>query len=111
MHILAKIEPPKSNTKRHTMLQFWSDWVDAAIMAVESQSVIAMRLVKITAGGAAADAECEMMVAEKFAAVTAAHSAATTALFNGQSLQEVAALALAPVRSRVRANHERLSRG
>jgi len=93
------------------MLELWSDWIDAATMAVESQSVIAMRLLKIAAGGAAADAECEMMVAEKFAAAAAAHSAATTALFSGKSLPEAAARALAPVRLRVRANHERLSRG
>jgi hypothetical protein len=50
-------------------------------------------------------------VAEKFAAVAAAHDAASTALAGGESLQAATALALAPVRRSVRANHQRLSRG
>jgi hypothetical protein len=93
------------------MIDFWSDWIDAAALGFEAQSVIAMRLLKIAAGGPAADAECELMVAEKFATLTAAHTAATAALASGKSLQAATALALAPVRRRVHANHQRLSRG
>jgi hypothetical protein len=93
------------------MFDFWSDWIDAAALGFEAQSVIAMRLMKIAAGGAAADAECELMVAEKFAAMSAAHDAASAALLRGQSLQTATALALVPVRRRVRANHRRLSEG
>jgi hypothetical protein len=93
------------------MFDFWSDWIDAAALGFEAQSVIAMRLMKIAAGGAAADAECELMVAEKFAAMSAAHDAASAALLRGQSLHTATALALVPVRRRVRANHRRLSEG
>jgi hypothetical protein len=93
------------------MLDFWNDWFEAASLALEAQGVIAMRLVKIAAGGPAADAECQLMVAEKFAACAAAHGAATAALASGRSFQDAAALALVPVRREVRANHRRLSRG
>jgi len=93
------------------MFDFWSGWLDATALGFEAQSVISMRLMKIAAGGAAADAECQIMVAEKFAAVAAAHDAAHTALASGKSLQAATALALAPVRRQVRANHDRLSQG
>jgi hypothetical protein len=93
------------------MFDFWNDWFDAAALAVEAQGVIAMRLLKIAAGGPDADAECQLMVAEKFAAYAAAHGVAAAALANGRSLHDAAALALAPVRRKVHANHLRLSRG
>jgi len=93
------------------MFDFWSDWIDAAALGFEAQGVIAMRLMMIASGGPAADAECKRMVAEKFAAVAAGHGAAAAALARGQSLQAATALALAPMRQRVRANHRRLSRG
>jgi hypothetical protein len=92
------------------MLDFWNDWIDAAALALEAQGVVAMRLVKIAAGGPAADAECQLMVAEKFAAYAAAHGVATAALASGKSLPDAAALAMAPVRREVHANHLRLSR-
>ena len=93
------------------MFDFWSDWIDAAALGFEAQGVIAMRLIKIAAGGPAAAAECDLMVAEKFAAIAAAHDAASAALLGGKSLQVATTLALAPVRRRVRANHRRLSQG
>jgi hypothetical protein len=93
------------------MFDFWTDWIDAAALGFEAQSVMTMRLLKIAAGGPAADAECQLMWAEKFAAITAGQGAAATALANGQSLQAATALAMAPMRQRVRANHRRLSQG
>jgi hypothetical protein len=87
------------------MFDFWSDWIDAAALGFEAQSVIAMRMMKIAMGGPAADAECELMFAEKFAAVAAAHSDVAVALAGGMSLPGAVALALAPVRRKVRANH------
>ncbi len=93
------------------MFDFWSDWIDAATLGFEAQSVIAMRLLKIAAGGPAADAECELMVAEKFAAAASAQDAATAALADGESFHTAAARALAPVRRRVHANHVRLTDG
>jgi hypothetical protein len=93
------------------MADFWRDWIEAAALGLEAHGVIAMRLLKIAAGGPAADAECQLMVAEKFAAAVAAQSAAARALAGGLSMHEAAALALAPVRRRVQANHRRLMQG
>jgi hypothetical protein len=93
------------------MPDFWKDWIDAAALGLEAQGVIAMRLLKIAAGGPAADVECQLMVAEKFAAAAAAQAAAASALACGHSIHDAAALALVPVRRRVRANHRRLMQG
>jgi hypothetical protein len=93
------------------MFGFWKDWCDVAVLGLEAQSVIAMRVLKIAAGGPAADAECKRMIEEKFIAVAAAQTAALTALAGGKSVDIASRLALAPIRRRVRANHERLSRG
>jgi hypothetical protein len=93
------------------MLNYWQDWMDAAVLGFQAQSVIAMRLLKIAAGGPAADAECKRMVREKFDAAAAAQAAALGALAGGASVDVAARLAMVPVRRRVNANHRRLSRG
>ena len=93
------------------MFTDWSEWMAVgAVLALEAQGVIAMRLMKIAEGGPEADAECERMVTEKFAATSAALAAATSALAGGKSFEAAAKLALAPIRRRVRASHRRLSR-
>jgi len=88
----------------------WKLWTDAWQLGLDAQRVIAMRLVRISAGGARADAECRRMVAEKIAAATAAQRAAAAALAAGKGIETVATVALAPVKRAVRANHRRLSR-
>jgi hypothetical protein len=93
------------------MFNDWNDWFAVGALALESQGVIAMRLMKIAAGGPEADAEYECMMTEKFTAGSAALSAATAALAGGQGIEAAARLALAPIQHRVRANHRRLSRG
>ncbi len=92
------------------MPEFWKDWIEAAALGLEAQGVIAMRLLKIAAGGPEAGAECQLMVAEKFVAAAAVQAAAASELAGSKSFHDVAALALAPVRRRVRANHRRLMR-
>jgi hypothetical protein len=93
------------------MPDFWKDLMNAAVFGLEAQGVIAMRLLKIAAGGPAANVECRLMVTEKFAVAAAAHAAAARALMGGKSILDAAALGLAPVRRRVHANHQRLMRG
>jgi hypothetical protein len=93
------------------MFGIWKSWVDAAEFGFEAQSVIALRLMKIAAGGPSGAAEYARMVSEKFVAAAAAHSAGAIALASGKSFEAATTLALAPVRSHVRANHRRLSRG
>ena len=93
------------------MFEIWKSWIDAAEFGFEAQRVIAMRLMKIAAGGPAGLAECRQMVEEKFAAAVAAQSAGAIALVRGKSFEAATGLALVPVRRSVRANHRRLSRG
>ena len=88
----------------------WKLWTDAWQVGLDAQQVIAMRFGRISAGGAAADAECERMVSEKVSAVFAAKAAAAAALVGGKGAEMAATAALAPVKRAVRTNHRRLSR-
>jgi hypothetical protein len=85
-------------------------WTDAWQLGLDAQHAIAMRLARISTGGAAADAECRRMVSEKIAAAAAAQAAAAAALAAGKGIETAATVALAPVKRAVRANHRRLSR-
>jgi hypothetical protein len=76
--------------------------VDGARLAFETQQVIGLRLMKIAAGGAAAQAEVTRMITEK--AFASAEAAATVA--TGGSARKV----VRRYRTRVKANARRLSR-
>lgn len=83
-------------------------WMEAARFGADSQSVIAMRLMKIASGGPQASKEATRMVAEKVAAFNEAQGALMGALISGSSLDTAAAKAYAPYRRAVRANRRRL---
>lgn len=74
---------------------------DAALLGVEAQRVIGLRLMKLSAGGPAAQAEALRMVSEK----TAALAEAGTTLARGGSAGTV----IRRYRSYVRSNRRRLS--
>lgn len=76
-------------------------WYTAALLAIESQTVIALRLTALASGGPAAQSEGERMVSEK---IDAAAEALGT-LMAGGSPDAV----IARYREHVRANAERLS--
>ena len=76
----------------------------------ESASVIALRSMKIAAGGAAAEREARRMVEEKIAAAQALQLLALTGGL-GFGLPTVAQSSLNNYRRKVRANRRRLSRG
>jgi hypothetical protein len=78
-------------------------WYGATMLSLESQRVIALRMMKFAMGGKNAQAEAGRMVTEKFAESMAV--AAT--LLSGGSGHAV----VAQVRRRVRSNSRRLSRG
>jgi hypothetical protein len=82
--------------------QWWKLSTDLALAGFEAQRVIALRLMKLAAGGPAADQEARRMVTEKIAA--SAEAAATLA--TGGSPQAV----LHRYRTIMRANQRRLSR-
>lgn len=80
---------------------WWTLGMDTAMLALESQAVIGLRLAKLAAGGAGAQAEMQRMVSEKvFAAGETAMLMAT-----GGTTQSI----VSGYRSKVRANQLRLS--
>lgn len=88
-------------------LSLWLLWMT---LAVEAQTVIWLRLMRIAAGGAAAEAECARMVSEKSAAALAAGSDAMLAAMAGRTAEAIARTTLAGYRRQVRANRRRLTR-
>lgn len=89
---------------------FVNSWIDAAHFSLDVQAVVAMRLMKIAAGGPDGETECTRMVLEKFEAVAAAHTAGALALAEGKSVETATELAMVPVKRRVRDNRQRLMR-
>ena len=72
----------------------WNDWVSvssqAAMVAVETQSVIALRLMHIAAGGALARSEPTRMGAEKVQALGEAQAVAPVGSMTGRNRRHVA---------------------
>ncbi|GJE45160.1 hypothetical protein [Methylobacterium soli] len=81
---------------------WWKLGMDATMLALESQQVIGMRLMMLSAGGSAAQVEAQRMVSEKF---MAAGEAALLVATGGSTARVVAGY-----RRKVRANARRLSR-
>jgi hypothetical protein len=81
------------------MLKFW---LNMTMLAAESQRVIWLRMMKLSAGGPAAARETEKMVAEKVMAAAVAGGQAMT----GRTPTAI----VKGYRKKVRANKRRLSR-
>ncbi len=77
-------------------------WYKSALLAIESQQVIALRMLRFGAGGAPARREAQRMVTEKAAAATVA----TAQILLGRPPAAV----LRTVHAKVRANRRRLTR-
>jgi hypothetical protein len=85
------------------MLKPWLDLtLHAAFLGMETQRVVGLRLMKLAAGGTAAQAEAQLMVTEK----VAAFAEAAVTLATGGSAGTV----LRRYRTHVQANERRLSR-
>lgn len=84
------------------MKDWWKFSADLTMAGFEAQRVVALRLLKLGAGGPAASTEATRMVTEKIAAST---EAATT-LLSGGSAEKV----LRRYRTIMRANERRLTR-
>jgi hypothetical protein len=82
---------------------------DAWSLGLEASSVMALRTLKIAAGGVAAEAESRRMVAEKLDAGAELVAKAMTGSL-GLSAPGIAAATLGHYRRRVRANRRRLSK-
>ena len=93
------------------MLDPWLALTLKAIqMGAEAQSVIALRMLRLAAGGHRMEAEATRMVTEKVAAATEAQLVAAVAAISGSPQHVVANKTLKAIRKRVRANKRRLSR-
>ena len=84
--------------------------LDAWSLGLEASSVIALRTMKMAAGGPAADAEGQRMVSEKLSAGAEWSALAMTGGL-GLTPQRAAARTLAHYRRKVRANQRRLLGG
>ena len=81
----------------------YKSWLSLSMLALESQQVIGLRLMKLAAGGPKAQAEANRMVMEKIAAATHASGR----LLAGASHESV----IKGYRQKVRANSRRLLKG
>jgi hypothetical protein len=83
---------------------------DAARLGYEAQRVIALRLVRLAAGGAVARAEAQRMVTEKATTLVEAQMGAAAELVKGRKPEAAVKKAMGIYNKRVAANKRRLSR-
>ena len=79
-------------------------------LGVDAQNVIALRMIRLAAGGARGQDEARRMTAEKIAASVEAQAMAGLAIITGHEDRVVAGKVLQTLHKRVRANKRRLSR-
>jgi hypothetical protein len=79
-------------------------------LGVDAQNVIALRMMRLSVGGARGQNEARRMVSEKIAAGVEAQAAAVSGMITGQKGTVVAGQVLHVLQKRVRANNRRLSR-
>lgn len=88
-------------------------WLDLSFRAfqlgAEAQTVMALRMMKLAAGGSAATAETQLMITEKIEAATTAQAHLALGMMTGTGAQG-ARRAVAHYRRKVRANRRRLSK-
>jgi hypothetical protein len=84
--------------------------LDMWMLGAEASSVMALRTLKLAAGGTAASAEAERMVSEKVAAAMALSQQAALGQL-GTTMPGIGARTVASYRRKVRANHRRLTKG
>jgi hypothetical protein len=94
--------------------QLWNSWLalagQTALLGMEAQQVMALRMMRLAAGGARGQAEAQRMVTEKFAALAEAQAAAFAGAIGGGKPVNAGKKALGVYRKRVRANRRRLTR-
>jgi hypothetical protein len=79
-----------------------------AQLGLDAQRVVALRLMRLSGGGAAGATEARRMVADKMAALSEAQFAAAAAVLTGDS-HRLADKVLRVFKKRVRANRNRLA--
>ena len=82
----------------------------AALLGWEAQNVMALRLMRLAAGGALAQSESARMVSEKIFALGEAQTAAALAAMKGVDSPRVAKKVMGVYKRRVRKNRRRLAK-
>lgn len=90
------------------MFHMMKAWMETARFAADSQQVIALRMMRIAAGGPLAATETTRMVSEKVAAFAEAQGVFIAAMATGATMAVATTKAYAPYRRAVRANSRRL---
>jgi len=88
----------------------WSYSLDLARLGFEAQWVIALRMMRLVAGGKRARREAHRMIAEKSAAAMAAQMTAAAALATGRGPRAATTRAFGTYKRAVSRNRQRLSR-
>jgi hypothetical protein len=83
--------------------------LQTARLGLDAQRVVALRLMRLSGGGAAGLAEAQLMVTDKMAALREAHVAAAAGALTGDN-HKAAKKVLRVFTKRVRANKTRLSK-
>lgn len=95
-------------------MRTWNAWFalssQAARLGLEAQTVIALRLMRLAAGGARAQSEKVRMSTEKIQALVEAQAAVATTAIKGGSSRQVAKKVLGVYKRRVRRNRRRLTK-
>jgi hypothetical protein len=95
-------------------LRAWNYWFaassQAAMLAFEAQTVMALRLMRIAAGGASARSEAQRMVTEKVQAIAEAQAAAAVGAMTGRNSRQIGKKIVGVYKKRVRGNRRRLTR-
>ena len=84
---------------------------EAVRLGIEAQSVIALRLTRLSAGGISGHAEAHRMVTEKLEACAMVQTAFALSLLTGHQAPAIARQTIGIYGKHVRANRRRLSRG
>jgi hypothetical protein len=79
-------------------------------LGFEAQSVVALRMMRLAAGGPAAQTEAQRMIADKVTAGIELQTVTASGLASGQKDTVLAGKVLSVMKKRVRANKRRLSR-
>jgi hypothetical protein len=95
-------------------MQLWNAWFalssETARLGFEAQRVIAMRMMRLAGGGAAAEAESRRMISEKIDAFAEAHAAAAAVMAEDGDHHRAAKKVLNIYKKRVRGNSRRLQK-
>ena len=92
------------------MFNLWHAYIRAAQVGWDADIVVAMRVMRLTVGGALAQREAQRMVAEKVTAIAEAQAAAVAKMIMGGGMAAAIKSASAVYRRKVLANQRRLTR-